>query len=369
MLFARSDSIGGASIFIRDLCVRLPRHGVRASVLVGGTGPYSENLERHGVQYESIASLRREINPIRDLLAFLELRRALKRIRPDILACHSSKAGVIGRLAAATLRIPATYTAHCWAFDEGVPKASARRYLWIERAAAMLPGTIINCCVHDRDTALAHRVGAASKHRVVRNGIPDSSEFAGEPGSSPPRIVMVARFVPQKDHRTLIEALGGIKDLEWTAELIGDGKGMEACKSRVEELGLSERVAFPGFHPNAPERLAGAQIYALTTNWEGLPLTVLEAMRAGLPVVASDVGGISEAVQDGLTGYLVPRGNIEATRACLEELIADPQLRSQLGAEARRRFEAEFTHDRLVDEIVRTYSGLTGRSVETSSID
>ena len=120
-------------------------------------------------------------------------------------------------------------------------------------------------------------------------------------------------------------------------------------------LGIGDRVRFLGQRMDVDELLARAQASILATNWEGFPLSILESMRAGLPVVASAVGGIDEAIRDGDTGYLVPRGDVDALRDRIGRVLASPELRVRMGAAGRRFFEQEFTLERSVRRTLAVY--------------
>jgi glycosyltransferase involved in cell wall biosynthesis len=363
MLIARSDIIGGANVVVADLCAGLVDEGIQTTVLAGGNGPYFAHLDSMGVRTVSIPSLGRAIRPWRDLSAFVELRQAIKSLTPDLISCHAAKAGFLGRLVAAGLGIPATYTAHGWSFDEGVPRSKAALYRNLERLGATLPGTVIDVCEHDRRVAASAGVRAKDGNVVVRNGVPDidSSELADAAGS-PPTIVMVARFEPQKDQLTLLEALAGLTEKKWSAQLVGEGRLREAAEHRVRELGLIDRVSFLGAVNGATRIMASAQIFALASNWEGLPISILEAMRAGLALVATDIGGVSEAITNGRDGMLVPRGDVSAMRDALASLIDDASVRATLGSRARTRFEAEFRQDRMVAQTAEVYRSVLSRS-------
>ena len=357
MLFARSDIVGGVSVIMRNLCVALDGYGIETVAITGGSGPYLADLSVHRVPYVTIPSLSAPVNPTRDLRALAALRAALRTVKPDLVACHSSKAGVLGRMAAASIGLPAVYTAHGWSFSEGVPRKAAMVRLRIEKEMARrFPTAILDVCERDRTVALRCGVGLPEQHIVVLNGIPDvDPSFRAEPGTHPPHLVMIARFEPQKDPDTFIRALALLKDRAWSAELIGDGENIGASRRLAIELGLGDRVSFAGPVSRPQEPLARAQVFVLTTNWEGLPLTVLEAMRAGLPLVATDVGGVSEAVEDSATGFLVPRSDVAAVAGALARLIDEPELRIRFGAAARARYESDFTNDRMVAEVAEVY--------------
>ncbi len=362
-VITRSDSIGGAHVHVRDLSLHLRALGHEAVVLVGGEGPFTEELSRHEIPFHSLRHLVRPISPLTDVRAVVELRKRLRAIRPDIVSTHSSKAGWVGRLAARTLRIPVVFTAHGWAFTEGVPERERRMYARAERWVAPLAHRIITVSEHDRQIALKERVAREDKLVAVHNGMPDiPPSFHANPGVQPPRIVMVARFEPQKDHETLFEAVRGLTDLPWTLELIGDGPTRASMERLADEVGIADRVEFAGVRRDVDRRLADAQLFVLVSKWEGFPRTILEAMRAGLPVIASNVGGVTESVAEGKNGYVVPRGDANALRERLRTLLVSPELRIQMGAEGRKRYEAEFTFERMLEKTLAVYERVLTRS-------
>jgi glycosyltransferase involved in cell wall biosynthesis len=302
------------------------------------------------------------IRPWQDIQALGEIRRALAEVKPELLAAHSSKAGLLGRLVARSLRIPVVFTVHGWAFTPGVPGSRAAVYRRLERMAGPLASRLITVSEFDRRLALEARIAEPDRIVTVHNGMPDvSAGLRADPSRTPPRIVMVARFEPQKDHATLIRALGGLRDLAWELDLIGDGPGMPAMQALAGQLGVADRIRFLGQRMDVHRLLADAQLAVLITNWEGLPLSILEAMRAGLPVVASDVGGISETIRDGQTGYVVARGAVAQVRDRLRRLLSDPSLRKSFGAAGRASYERQFTLEHCVSRTLGVYESVLAR--------
>lgn len=356
LLVTRSDVFGGAVIHVRDLALGLSAAGHDVRVHIGGHGMMVDRLRDAGIRVDTIPDLDRDIRPVPDARALRALVQALRRDPPDLLHAHTAKAGLLGRAAATIRGIPCVYTPHAWPFLDGVPPVARRIYLEIEHAAAHLPSSVVNVCRFEQREALAHRVGPPRRHFIVHNGVPDvPPRLQADPGYHPPHMVMIARFEPQKDHASLVRALAPLDTAPWTLDLIGDGPLRETCRGEVVAAGLSDRIRFPGEVDDVAERLSRAQLVVLTSHWEALPLTLLEAMRAGLPTVATDVGGVSEAVDDGLTGLLVPPGDVRALTTALARVVDDPGLRTSMGAAARESYGRRFTLDAMVHETTRVY--------------
>jgi glycosyltransferase involved in cell wall biosynthesis len=232
-------------------------------------------------------------------------------------------------------------------------------YRGIERSVGPLTAKIITVSEFDRRLTLEARIVPPPRVVTVHNGIPDvPRQLRADPARTPPRLVMVARFSAQKDHATLLRAVAGLRDQPWELELIGDGPLMGEMQALAAALELGERVRFLGQRTDVEQRLAGAQAGVLSTNWEGFPMSILEAMRAGLPVVASAIAGIGESVAEGETGFLVPRGDVDLLRARLGQLLASPALRARLGANGRARYEQEFTLPHFVTRTLDVYRGV-----------
>jgi glycosyltransferase involved in cell wall biosynthesis len=352
----RANPIGGAQIHIQDLAVTLQARGHAPTVILGGGGTLVDMLRGAGVPVMVLPHLVVPIHPVSDLLALREIRAALVSVNPDIVTVHSSKAGILGRIAARGLKIPAILTAHGWSFTPGISAVPAAAYRQIERLAGPLASRIITVSEFDRKLAIDARIADASRIVTVYNGIPDVSHtLRADARAAPPRLVMVARFGRQKDHRTLLHALSGLRSLPWTLDLVGDGPLTAEMVGLSASHGLADRVRFLGQRLDVPEILARAQISVLATNWEGFPLSILEAMRACLPVVATAVAGVPESVADGQTGFLVPRGDVATLRDRIRRLLLDPELRHRQGAAGRREYERRFTLDAFLDRTVAVY--------------
>lgn len=214
-----------------------------------------------------------------------------------------------------------------------------------------------------RELAFHHETGFPSEAASPKeSAFPGGS--ASRPASPDPvRLIMVARLQPQKDHPTLFRALSGLQDRNWTLELVGDGPDRESLQNLARDLGLTDRVIFSGQRLDVPQRLKEADVFVLATRWEGFPRSILEAMRAGLPVVATDVGGCRESVVDGETGFLVPKEDPLELRDRIRILIDSPELRTRMGQKGRKRFEENFLFERMYQRTLEVYREAKGSSV------
>lgn len=355
----RTDDLGGAQIHVRDLATALRKRGHDTIVLAGGGGVVARQLEERGVPVVQLRHMARPLRFGQDSRALGELTTQLRRIRPDVISTHSSKAGILGRLAGRRLDIPTITTAHGWLFD--LPRRRARDWaVWsVEKSMAPLARKIVTVCESDRDLAISAGLSSADRFVTIHNAMPDVGiELHADPGSGPPHLLMVARFALQKDHETLFHGLSSLLDLEWTLDLVGTGPREEACRGLADSLALTDRIRFLGMREDVPELMAAAHAYLLISHWEGFPRSILEALRAGLPVVATNVGGVREAAIDDVTGFLVPEGDHLFLAAKLRSLIEDPALRAGMGEAARSHYEKHFTFERLVEETLALYESV-----------
>lgn len=367
-IITRFDDIGGAQIHVRDLSTALWKAGHDVAVLAGSNGVLADELKARGVPRYFLRHLARQVNPLYDVRCIPELRKTLREIQPDIISTHSTKAGFIGRIAGKSLGIPTLFTAHGWGFTDGRPPLQVFAFKAIERVTAVWAARIITVCESDRIAAIRARIASNDRLVTIHNAMPDIDEkLRARPVNSPPRLVMVARLSHWKDHPTVLNALSGLNDLEWELELVGEGPLRGQLEEQVRNLGLTSRVNFIGFRRDVPERMAEAQVFLLISKWEGFPRSILEAMRAGLPVVATDVGGVKESVVDGTTGFVIPSGDADRLRECLRKLITNSGLRVRMGEAGRARYEEMFTFDRLVEKTMKVYESVVGNRIKVGS--
>lgn len=332
---------GGAQTYVALL---LPALVVHFDVVVAahGPGPVREAARSAGARFVALRHVRRPINPLRDLFGMLELTLLLLRERPDILHANSSKIGLLGRLTAFVMRVPVRiFTAHGWAFAAHSGLMSSA-YLWAERL--MRPLTTVVICPAEVEKTVGVRAGACSAERtvVIHNAVDVPAARRSRLDIDPALVVSVGRLQSPKDFLTFARACGRVRHKPFRAIIVGVGPDRPRIEAEVHRLGLDAVILLAGHRDDVGSILAEAQIFALATRSECLPLSILEAMASGLPVVASSVGGVPEAVIHGETGLLVAPGDPDALADALALLVDDPALRSRMGAAGRARAERLF---------------------------
>ncbi len=362
-LITRGDAVGGATIHVRDLAREWIRRGNRATILTGGAGEAYQEFRRYGIPCEVVPALRRSIHPLRDAAAVVRIAAALRRLEPDLVSAHTAKAGLLGRVAAKMAGVPCVFTAHGWSIADRVSRAGGLIFTLAERLAAPLAARIVNVCQAEQDLALRRGIAGPDRFELIHNGVHDvPPALCARPETEPPHLITVARFEPPKDPLLQLEALSRLRGIPWSFEFVGAGPLLEQARRRAAQLGLENRVLFSGSSAHVAERLSQAQLFVLSSRSEGFPRSILEAMRAGLPVVASEVGGVAEAVTPE-TGLLVPRGDAGALAAALRRLIADPGLRVQMGRAARARYQRHFTFSMTCAKTFDLYQRVLGAAI------
>lgn len=362
-VITRADAVGGASVHVRDVAAAAQARGIEVRVFVGGKpGPVTEQLTKYGVAWTSVPALARAIRPWNDVRAIVQLAGMLKKYAPSLVSCHTSKGGLVGRLAAKMAGIPAIYTPHGWTIGDRLSPVAGRVFAAVERAVAPASARIVNVCEAERSLAGSANVGSARQMAVIHNGVVDvDASLRATPGGSGNgvvELVTVARMENPKDHATLLRALARVASLPWTLTWVGDGPLQKDVLRLAYELGIEGRIRFAGAAESSAPALAKAHVFLLSSRSEGFPRSILEALRAGLPVVASNVGGIRESVSHRDNGFLFEAGQVGDLAHQIRELIHDAALREAMGRRGRARYENEFTFERMMEATLRLWTGV-----------
>lgn len=357
----RGDAFGGASLHVADMSRRLIDDGHSVRILVGGTPDMEvpRRFAEKGLDFVCIKSMGRSLNPLKDFRALRAIRKEIRKFSPDLVSTHASKGGALGRLACVGSGIPALYTPHCWSFVDGFPKA--RFYRFLEGGLAKMTAKIVAVCDDERQFGLDKGVGREDQTVSIHNGVIDiAGAIASKSRNAdqPVRLLMVGRFENQKDQRLLLQALAEIAELPWKVTFVGDGPNKEDCVKLTKTLGIDDRVEFAGYSDQVERYFSTCDIFTLVSNWEGFPRSILEAMRAGLPVITSDVGGSREAVIDGETGRVVKKATLLDLKEALRDLVADGELRAEMGKRGRDVYLERFTFERMYQQYCQLYRSL-----------
>ncbi len=341
--------LGGVGTYQNEL-VSLQQKALGAE-RVAFLGPYEDLVQVPDIARESVHTFARpsRLSGLPNLaFAFVRLARLF---RPDIVHIHSTFAGLIARPLAALMGIPAVYCPHGWATDRYAPSLKKKAVALIERILARLCARVI--AVSDSERARGVEIGIPpEKIAVIRNGL-----RAQPPAFTPAawtderiKLLFVGRLDRQKGIDVFLKALKGTED-KLCARVIGDKVADGAAVSfkdwpHIEPLGW-QRI------PDVAAQMAVCDALVMPSRWEGLPLVALEAMRLSRPVIGSRVGGIPEAVVDGVTGFLFASEDHEALRGIL--LSLDKETCRATGQRAGERFQKEFTADRMCESVLALY--------------
>jgi glycosyltransferase involved in cell wall biosynthesis len=306
--------------------------------------------------------LRRAVAPRADLAALVRFVGVLREVGPDLIHAHSSKAGAIARLARfARPRTAVVYTPHGYAFAGHFSRSSERLvYKAIERALSPLASRVT--CVCEAEARLARSVGPRGRVRVVHNGIATPAPGEADPlvaglRERGPVIGALTLLRPGKGLETLLAAAPSLLERHPDAQLaiVGEGPDLEALREQARALGVAGAVHFLGPTSDPIGALRGMQVFVHPSWAEAFPYVILEAMALGLPIVASDVGGIGEAIVQGESGLLTPPRSEQALARALIELLSDRDRAARLGQGALER-ATRFTREAMIERLSSVYA-------------
>lgn len=357
-------AVGGAQQTALDLCEGLPADEWDLVLLAGpdadAEGSLAKEAQRRGIRVVHVPHLSRAVRPHRDVLATVWLLRWFRRHRPDIVHTHSSKAGALGRFAAWVAGVPTVvHSVHGWSFAPAMRPAVRRIIVGVERALARRTTRLVVVTSVDRDKGLAAGIGRPDQYRLIHNGIDLSAfrdvredgvrEELGLP-SEATLVGTVGRLVEQKNPLGMVDAMASVLHDEPDARFVwvGDGPLRGAVEERVRLNGLDDRFLIVGVRNDVPRWVGALDVFVLSSRWEGLPRTVTEAMAAGVPVVATAVGGVIEAVEDGRTGLLVPPGDPALLADRVRKVLHQPELAMAL-ADAGRARARDFDRQTMIE--------------------
>ncbi|MGE3314285.1 MAG: glycosyltransferase family 4 protein [Planctomycetaceae bacterium] len=338
---------------------------------VGPEGSLEERARAGGLNLRIIPDMRRNIHPLRDIASYRNLFAMLRELKPDVIHTHSSKAGILGRAAAAKLRIPVVHTIHGAAFHYGQNPILHRSYIAAEKWAASRTDKFISVCDAMTDQYVAAGIAPRDKFVTIYSGMevepflnpPRSrADVRTELGFQPDDVVFgkVARLFHLKGHEFVIEAAKRVcADNPHVRFLfVGDGILREKYVAEIARGGLADRFVFTGLVPPSriPELIHACDAVVHTSLWEGLARVLPQGLISGKPVVSFDVDGAREVVIPDETGFLIPPQSVEQLADALTALARDSVLRSRLGETGRAKFTDRFRHENMTSRIREVYA-------------
>jgi glycosyltransferase involved in cell wall biosynthesis len=366
-----------AQTFIAPVLRHLSRRGYEAAVACsqeseadGPVSTESRNIEECRVFSVSIP---RTIQPLRDFLAIRQLCRVIREFNPDVIHTQTSKAGIVGRLAARLAGVPVIiHTAHAFPFHDYLPWLVKWVYVWIERWAAGWTDLIMVDTESVRADGLRQGiVQDASRIVTVPMGVdltrfspsrdgPGTLRGALGLGSATLIVGTVARLVPDKGLECFLRMAGIVRaeraDVKFL--IVGEGPLRHSLEQMAKSIGIEPDVVFAGHRTDIPELMQIMDVFVLPTKREGFGVVFAEAMAMGKATVGSDIGPIAEVVGDGVTGYLAPADNPKAFATRTLELLSDGAKRLAFGEAGRRRVEQRFSQSRMCELIEGHYRRL-----------
>lgn len=354
--------LGGVSKYILEIIEHL-QDTIEPFFIMSSSGYLSDELQKLGFSdnihfvpmTNSISNIPLHITSI------LKTLKIINEIKPNIIHCNSTTGGIVGRLCGFLSNTPVIFTAHGWAFTDGISKGKQIFYKVLESMLTVFTKKII--CVSEFDRQIALKVMPIFKKKLItiHNGISNiDEEFIKKDFSTDKiKIVMISRFCPQKDPYTLIFAVSNLikEGYDIRLDLFGYGEELNRVLECIKSQN-TDKIQYKGEISDVTPILKDYDIYSLISNWEGLPIGIIEGMRAGLPILVSDVGGNSECIKD--NGFMVKRQDKEDCIRQLKALYNKKEKLQELGQNSQKFYNEEFMVKIMVNKINKEYAFING---------
>jgi glycosyltransferase involved in cell wall biosynthesis len=373
-------NVGGPALHVAYLTAGLADRGYDTTLVAGTVARGEESMafvaQQRGVRIETLDELHRDVAPFQDARAIVRLARLIRRERPTILHTHTAKAGAVGRIAALLAggaRPPVVvHTFHGHVLRGYFGTVLSLGFRTLERWLAKVTTTLIAVSPEVRDDLVRLGIAPASKFRVVRLGIELDERVATDAGTragirkllgiSEEAFVVgwVGRMTAVKRTTDVLHAMRRLLDSDVDAYLllVGDGPERRQLENKAHDLGIARRCRFVGYQDEVADFYSAIDVLLLPSANEGTPVSVIEALAAERPAVATRVGGVPDVIRDGVDGFLVAFGDTDSLGDRLAELARDPVLRARMGAQGRVRVLERYAVARLVNDVDRLYKSL-----------
>lgn len=364
-------NIGGPTIHVTNLNYYLDKqYGYQSTLIYGSLAEGEGSMEYKATEKQLktilIPELGREISPLKDIATIWQLVKILRQERPDIVHTHTAKAGTVGRIAARLALVPKVYhTFHGHVFHSYFSPLKTKLFIYIEKFLALLSTKIVVISEQQKQEILSFGITSAKKLVVIPLGFELhtfrlAENYWHKAYAIPQHIKLVGivgRLVPVKNHKFFLECAKVIaqKRQDVVFIIIGDGELKASIQAQAEALGLKHLVIFPGFLTDLSRIYSDLDVVTLTSDNEGTPVTIIEAMALGKPVVSMAVGGIPDIVEDGVMGHLVTKKDPALFAEKVIDLLDDPGKAQQFGKTAQTKTLNRFGVQRLAKDINTLY--------------
>ncbi|MBN1285770.1 MAG: glycosyltransferase family 4 protein [Anaerolineae bacterium] len=377
-------NVGGVAVQVILADEQFRARGLKSRVVCGQVGPDEGDMSylaaEKGTAPHVIPELGRALSPARDLATLVKLWRLLRRERPDVVHTHTAKAGFVGRLAARLAGVPVVvHTFHGHVFRGYFGPAKTRFFIALEQFGARLADRIVTLTEGLKRELVGYGIAPAAKFAVIPLGL-ELAPLAALPrhggalrrelglDASTPLVGAVGRLAPVKHLDLLLDAAACIDVQKLRSPLhialAGDGECRPALEAQARALGIVERVHFLGWRDTRalPAVYGDLDVLVMSSHNEGMPVSIIEAMAAGVPVVATAVGGVPDLVTDGQTGALVPPDDAGALAGAVTRVLTEPAPAQRMADAARRDVLERFSPARLADDLTALYTALLERA-------
>lgn len=358
------SEMGGAQRYIFNLATTLSSE-FEIIVGAGGKGELLQKLEKENIKTINLEFTRSINNPFRWAIELFKLFKIIKKEKPNIIHLNSSKMGVLGAVAAKLAGVKKViYTVHGFAFNEPMPTIMKKFYIWAEKFSSFSKDILICVSDFDKNEGLKYKIAPAKKLTTIHNGIDGNLIFFKKEEAKrllglkvTYNIGTLANFYPTKDLLTLIEAAAiTIKKFpSVNFVIIGEGQERKLLEQKIKKLNLEKNVILVGQKKDAFRYLSAFDIYVCSSTKEGFPLSILEAMLAGLPIISTNVGGIPEMIRSGYNGLLVEPRNPEGLAEKIIGLLVDQEGAKRLAKAAKQTVLNAFNLEKMVAQTKEIY--------------
>jgi len=373
IILITKSNFGGAQRYVYDLATSLPKESFDVLVISGEGEEMVSRLKQSNIRTIHLSSLQRDVNIPKDLKVFFNLIKIFRAEKPDIIHLNSTKIGGIGAVAGKLCRVHnIIFTAHDWAFNNARGKISKKIMLFLQWLTVLLSHTTIAVSQKTADQISSLPLIKKDKIKVIYNGVTDIDFLERVkarqlllPNRSEKKrenelwIGTMSELHYRKGLDVMIDVFSELskKYAEMIFVVMGSGEEREKLITQIQKTGLSDKIFLVGQMLDAKKYLKAFDVFTLTSRTEALPYALLEAGLAGLPVIASAVGGVPEVINSAETGILVPTGEhaVSAVTSALDSLIKSKEKRLKLGNNLKLRVCDQFSKKKMCEETFALY--------------